>query len=588
MLSTKLLVPTILTLSLAGFLVLGGCSWGPMVKKDAENIAYVNGWPISYASFDSTAKAKRVQSTGNAERDIEKKREVVEILIGEVLIEQETERTESALEGDPEFSKELEEKLSTKALRLLYDDEVGARAEVTDEDIEKYYNENKELYKLRETIAASHILIRPQIDSVDAKDPRKLRNAEQKAKKKALAILKELKEGADFVELAKSQSQDEASKNRGGNLGIFGRGRMVPEFEEVAFALPLGELSDPVKTEFGYHIIKVTQHNPERYKPLDIEVRNQIRRQERTRREREVGQAYVDSVKDAAVYLFNEEVLASSDTTFPDSLWVVVVDGVDTTGYYGKLRREMPKYMQVKNLEALTSEDKKDLLKTISLTRLLEKVAEERGYYQSPEVLKEAETIREEKAKSLVRENLTDEDYVPTEEEIENYYNEHLDEYTVQRPLHVYHIIFTDSAFATVILDSIRDGADFVEMAKRYYPGEKEIREIAYDLDFISERELSREFFEAANKLEVKEVGGPVRTEWGYHIIKLMERKMGRSLDQMRTAIRQILKGDKDEEVKKNYVARLRGAAEVEINDWLLKRYVLTSIASSVATGKTR
>lgn len=587
MLSTKLSIPMILALCFVGFLLLEGCSWGPMVKKDTENVAYVNGWPISYASFDSTAKAKRLQSTGDAEKDAEKKREVVEILIGEVLIEQETKRTESTLEGDPEFSKELEEKLSTKALRLLYDDEVGARAEVTDEDIEKYYNENKEIYKLRETIAASHILIRPQIDSVDAKDPRKLRKAEQKAKKKALAILKELKEGADFVELAKSQSQDEASKNRGGNLGIFGRGRMVPEFEEVAFTLPLGELSDPVKTEFGYHIIKVTQHNPERYKPLDIEVKNQIRRQERTRREREVGQAYVDSVKDAAEYLYNEEVLASSDTTFSDGLWVMVVNGVDTS-YYGKLRKEMPKYTQVKNLEELTSEDKKDLLKTLSLTRLLEKVAQKRGYYQSPEVLKEAGTIRKEKAKSLVRENLTDQDYVPTEEEIEDYYNEHLDEYTVQRPLHVYHIIFTDSAFATVILDSIRDGADFVEMAKRYYPGEKEIREIAYDLDFISERELSREFFEAANKLEVKELGGPVRTEWGYHIIKLMERKMGRSLDQMRTAIRQILKGDKDEEAKKSYVARLRGGAEVEINDWLVKRYVLTGFARSVATGKTR
>lgn len=587
MLSTKLSIPMILALCFVGFLLLEGCSWGPMVKKDTENVAYVNGWPISYASFDSTAKAKRFQSTGDAEKDAEKKREVVEILIGEVLIEQETKRTESALEGDPEFSKELEEKLSTKALRLLYDDEVGARAEVTDEDIEKYYNENKEIYKLRETIAASHILIRPQIDSVDAKVPRKLRKAEQKAKKKALAILKELKEGADFVELAKSQSQDEASKNRGGNLGIFGRGRMLPEFEEVAFALPLGELSDPVKTEFGYHIIKVTQHNPERYKPLDIEVRNQIRRQERTRREREVGQAYVDSVRDAAEYLYNEEVLASSDTTFSDGLWVMVVNGVDTS-YYGKLRQEMPKYTQVKGLEELTSEDKKDLLKTLSLTRLLEKVAEKRGYYQSPEVVEEAETIRKEKAKSLVRKNLTDQDYVPTEEEIEDYYNEHLDEYTVQRPLHVYHIIFTDSAFATVILDSIRDGANFVEMAKRYYPGEKEIREIAYDLDFISERELSREFFEAANKLEVKEIGGPVRTEWGYHIIKLMERKMGRSLDQMRTAIRQILKGDKDEEARKSYVARLRGGAEVEINNWLLKRYVLTGVARSVATGKKR
>lgn len=78
-----------------------------------------------------------------------------------------------------------------------------------------------------------------------------------KTESEARKILEDLKKGADFAKLAKEKSQC-PSKKRGGNLGWFGRGKMVPEFEKAAFSLKKGELSDIVKTQFGYHIIKVT------------------------------------------------------------------------------------------------------------------------------------------------------------------------------------------------------------------------------------------------------------------------------------------------------------------------------------------
>lgn len=83
----------------------------------------------------------------------------------------------------------------------------------------------------------------------------------------ALQVLGRLKAGEDFAEVAKEVSQDTSTKERGGDLGWFPRGRMVPEFEEVAFSLPVGELSEPVKTQYGYHIIKVEERDPNR--PLD-------------------------------------------------------------------------------------------------------------------------------------------------------------------------------------------------------------------------------------------------------------------------------------------------------------------------------
>ncbi len=113
-----------------------------------------------------------------------------------------------------------------------------------------YYENNKEKYVHKEQVRASHILIK-----IDKK------TTEQAAKAKIEEIKKELDKGADFAELAKKYSQDGSASN-GGDLGFFGKGQMVPEFEKAAFSLKKGEISNPVKTQFGFHLIKVTDKRP--------------------------------------------------------------------------------------------------------------------------------------------------------------------------------------------------------------------------------------------------------------------------------------------------------------------------------------
>jgi len=129
---------------------------------------------------------------------------------------------------------------------LLVDVEaIRAKIVVSQAEIERAYNENITQYETPEQIRASHILLK-----TEGKD-----DAEVKAR--AEAILKQAKAGADFAELAKKNSEDEGTASKGGDLDFFGRGKMVPEFDQAAFALKPGEISDLVKTQYGYHIIKM-------------------------------------------------------------------------------------------------------------------------------------------------------------------------------------------------------------------------------------------------------------------------------------------------------------------------------------------
>ncbi|MEA3337184.1 MAG: peptidylprolyl isomerase [Chloroflexota bacterium] len=103
--------------------------------------------------------------------------------------------------------------------------------------------------KAGEQVSARHILISLPEDASEGD--------EQQALASAIEISQRLKDGEDFAELAAEFSEDTSNAENGGDLGFFGRGRMVPEFEEAAFSLPIGEISDPVRTVFGYHIIRV-------------------------------------------------------------------------------------------------------------------------------------------------------------------------------------------------------------------------------------------------------------------------------------------------------------------------------------------
>ncbi|MFP3727120.1 peptidylprolyl isomerase [Priestia filamentosa] len=217
-------------------LLLGACS------ANNETIAKVGNDAISKEEFYQQLKTNGGTST--LQSMIENSVLTAKYKVSNQEIEDEINRLKSNFSSDDEFKTQLAQQYNINTdedlkvfveQTLLRYKAIADGVKVTDKQLEQYYKENKDNYI---SIEASHIL-------VDKKE-----DAEK--------LLKELKNGADFAKLAKENSKDGSALN-GGALGKFGKGQMVPEFENVAFSLKENEISDVVKTDYGYHIIKVTK-----------------------------------------------------------------------------------------------------------------------------------------------------------------------------------------------------------------------------------------------------------------------------------------------------------------------------------------
>ncbi|MFZ9920910.1 MAG: peptidylprolyl isomerase [Terrimicrobiaceae bacterium] len=163
--------------------------------------------------------------------------------------------------------------------------------EVSEADAKSFYESNIKEFEQPETVKASHILF-----MVDADAPADVVKQKEEAAKKAAA---EAKAGKDFTELAKALSEEPGAKESGGDLGFFPKDRMVPEFANAAFAANINDISEPVKTQFGWHVIKVTDKKAAGTVPFD-EVDEQITSYLKTMRQREAVQKVMKGLKDSA------------------------------------------------------------------------------------------------------------------------------------------------------------------------------------------------------------------------------------------------------------------------------------------------
>jgi peptidyl-prolyl cis-trans isomerase C len=202
---------------------------------------------------------------------------------------------EAALAAQNQTEAELRASIgASEQVRKLFEEKTASLESSTDEAVNAFYTNNVERFTTEESITASHILISCEASADEA--------AHATAKAEADAILVELEAGGDFAELAKTRSSC-PSKDRGGVLGKFARGKMVPEFEAAAFTQELGKVGEVVKTQFGYHIILATEKEDAGTQPLEA-VSDDIRMQLDGQAKDKLFTSFVDSLREKATIAY--------------------------------------------------------------------------------------------------------------------------------------------------------------------------------------------------------------------------------------------------------------------------------------------
>jgi len=289
-------------------------------KDSSKNkVAVVNGSVITQGQLDNLMHIVKKQLssmgkpvTGSQLSEIKKK--TLERLINHELLYQESKKKgikvdEAAL--DEKFKKQFSDESKIKdilsrmnmteaelksqfkrdiIIRKFIDKEIIQKVTVSDKEVKGYYDDNPNFFKQPEQVQASHILIKV--------DSRADKSQKAEARKTLEKIQQKLKKGEDFSTLAKEYSQCPSSA-KGGDLGYFRRGQMVKPFEDTAFSLKQGEVSDIVRTRFGYHLIKVISKKPERTIPYN-EVKDKIKQRLKGKKFQEELRLYIAKLRERA------------------------------------------------------------------------------------------------------------------------------------------------------------------------------------------------------------------------------------------------------------------------------------------------
>ena len=287
MFKRKIISVTVVALSLA---MLVGCQSksskeeGVTPKKGGQTVAEVNGDIITTDDFKKEVENLPPYLRPMAETPDGKKELLDTMIVREIIMQQ---AKKDGLDKSPEVAAKMEELRQRVIVEAFLKKKIEEQANISDADLRKFYDENKDKFNTSEQVRASHILVKSEAEARD--------------------ILAQIKKGGNFEELAKKYSIDSA-KSRGGDLGWFGKGSMIPDFEKVVFGMKVGDISEIVKTQYGYHIIKLTGKRPAGMRSFD-EAKELIKQKLLPEKQQQIFAKLKEELKKNAKYSIKEDVL---------------------------------------------------------------------------------------------------------------------------------------------------------------------------------------------------------------------------------------------------------------------------------------
>jgi len=465
---------------------------------------------------------------------------------------------EKGLGKDSLLKSNFEDMKKNILLGQLYKMEIQDRAKPNDGEIRSYYK------RMGTEIKASHILVKTEPEARD--------------------ILKQLKSGTAFEELARQKSMDPGSGQQGGSLGWFGWGRMVEDFQKAAFDLKPGQVSKPVETPFGFHIIRLDSVRPVELQPLD-QMKERIIQQLSMSKPRELTTKYLAALKKQADIKIEAEVLsqiaakqAPPQPGMPPALPTLSAEELKRTivrfrgGSWsvGQFYDNATKYLG--GAMDLTNQDMvKRQVEGILTSELLLQRAKAKGLEQQPQVKTQLERAWNDLlAGSIYRDEIQSKVTV-AEAEVKSYYQQHKQEFYQPAQAFVNIIAVKTRPEADEIYGLLARGTDFGKLA----------RERSIDWTKGSGGALGNvvpndpnfpEVSQKAFAMPLNQVSRPFVVRDGYAVIKVTDKKPGlqRTLDQVKMDIDARIRRSLEDSLYQQLVGQLKNKYPVTIDQGLL------------------
>ncbi|MBN1213674.1 MAG: peptidylprolyl isomerase [candidate division Zixibacteria bacterium] len=505
---------------LIGLLILTAFSLGLMSgcgSSEVKTLAKVGDYEIKTDEFQDFYKNFRFPYA-TAQDEFDKKKELLDSLIIKRLLIQAA--YEIGIDQLEEISRVVLANKDRFVLDILYLRQILDKATVSEAEIKDYYNHLQ--YKIR----ASHILVK-DLDTANSLSER-------------------IMNGENFDQLAYEFSIDPSAKRNRGDLGYFTWGSMVDGFQEAAFSMEPGEMSPPVETQFGYHIIKVVDKQPNElfsdYETMKPSIEGQLK----MRKLNQLTMEFLDEVrkkvniqieKSTCDYLMHKrenlyppQILANLpkndfdleqlDRSERELILATWNGGQMTLFEYLNAIKQYPH-------NARPNFDNYDSLATfvfiIKSSDMLTNEANAMGLENDPEYKRKIKLFKEYNMASVMRDDSLPKPAPPEELEIRKYYDEHPGEFTTQAKIHVYEILLSDELLARKLAREIKTLNKFKEKAAELTERAGK-RGTNGDLGVI-ERDWFPEVFDLARKTAVGKIGGPVVTQGKYSIFYVADKQ---------------------------------------------------------------
>lgn len=357
-------------------------------------------------------------------------------------------------------------------------------------------------------------------------------------------LKKEIHDSLGFKEAAKLYSLDEVKGSLGGRLGWVQRYDLHPEVEDVLYdpATSLLTAVGPVESRDGSHLFFIYDRRAEGIPPLDSAMYQLAHGYLRDMALKKLAGLLVDSLRYNNLSLFNDSALLLSSDEADPLLWVAVTEGVDTVRYVTFERALIP------FRSAFSGEFGLHQYRTVAQTvldeRMIIRYAIDMGLDTLPHVASAIVSLRHQYARDALNKSRYGFRYQPTFVEIAQYFENNPAEFAVERPFRIQQILTQDSMLAEFVSAQAESGVEFLDLAESYYVGEPDIRRAAADLGWIGPNDFAPEIYSVLDSLIVGDITPPIKTQYGFHVVRLLEKKPALSLAEAGPLIKSKLVGE--------------------------------------------